>query len=81
MKVTIVSHEPAPPESADEIHRFSFWLDDGPGLPKNHFISLRTARVIVKNLVRDDAFTRMLRAIVDTDAADYDSLINTVYED
>jgi hypothetical protein len=81
MKVTIISHEQAPVASAEEIHRFSFLLDNGdvPAYVEN--ISLRTARVIVENLSDGNAFIRMLREIVAADPADYDKLVGREYPD
>lgn len=72
MKVTIVSHEDGPPSAADEFHRFRFETDDGACLSRSHWISLRTAKVILDNKPPDDALTKMLRAIVSTGSGDYD---------
>ncbi|WP_244808752.1 hypothetical protein [Caballeronia zhejiangensis] len=81
MKVTIVSHEPPPLGSAEDLHRFRFEAEDGSGLPRRHEITLRTARVIAENLDRRDSVTKMLRAIVSTERADYDGLISNTYID
>ncbi|SAK78764.1 hypothetical protein AWB76_05250 [Caballeronia temeraria] len=81
MKVIIVWHEPPPLGSAEELHRFRFEADDGFGPPRIHEITLRTARVIVGNLRRDDAVTKMLRSILSTQRADYDTLIRSTYTD
>jgi hypothetical protein len=82
MKATILSHE-AVPGGADssEVHRFTFILDDGQTLPRSRVISLRTARVLVTELTDADAFARMLREIVRTEPADYDSLPGQVFAD
>ena len=82
MKATILSHE-AVPSGADssEVHRFTFILDDGQTLPRSRVISLRTARVLVAELTDADAFVRMLREIVRTEPADYDSLPGQVFTD
>jgi chorismate mutase len=53
--------------------------NDGSSLPRSHVITLRTARVIVENLDRHDAVTKMLRSIVNTERADYDNLTSTTY--
>jgi hypothetical protein len=42
---------------------------------------LRTARVFVAELTDADAFVRMLREIVRTEPADYDSLPGQVFTD
>lgn len=81
MKATILSHEAAPAMSSAEIHRFKFSLDDGNSVPCSESISLRTARVIVENLVDGNAFIKMLQAIVAADPRDYDALIGQVYPD
>jgi len=82
MKATILSHE-AVPIGADssEVHRFTFVLDDGQTLPRSRVISLRTARVLVAELKDADAFVKMLREIVRTDAADFDSLPGQIFTD
>ncbi|WP_250474986.1 hypothetical protein [Caballeronia sp. GAFFF1] len=81
MKATILSNQPAPPDSLAEIHRFEFVLDDGTGTLVNERISLRTARVIVENLPDGNAFIKMLRSIVATETTGYDQLNNSVYLD
>lgn len=82
MKATILSHE-AVPIGADssEVHRFTFVLDDVQSLPRSRVISLRTARVLVAELKDADAFVKMLREIVRTDPADFDSLLGQVFTD
>ena len=82
MKATILSHE-AVPIGADssEVHRFTFVLDDGQTLPRSRVISLRTARVLVAELKDADAFVKMLREIVRTDSADFDSLPGQIFTD
>jgi hypothetical protein len=82
MKATILSHE-AVPIGADssEVHRFTFILDDGQTLPRSRVISLRTARGLVAELADADAFVRMLREIVRTEPADYDSSPGQVFTD
>jgi hypothetical protein len=82
MKATILSHE-AVPIGADssEVHRFTFVLDDGQTLPRSRVISLRTARVLVAELKDADAFVKMLREIVRTDPADFDSLPGQIFTD
>ena len=81
MKVTIVAHENAPPGAAGELHRFPFETADGTGLSRSHWISLRTAKVILDNKPPDDALTKMLRAIVSAGESDYDDLIGNTYTD
>ena len=49
--------------------------------PYTRTISLRTARVLVARLEDGDAFIGMLRAIVTTATADYDSLIGQRFHD
>jgi len=82
MQATILSHE-AVPIGADssEVHRFTFILDDGQTRPRSRVISLRTARVLVAELKDADAFVKMLREIVRTDPADFDSLLGQVFTD
>ncbi|WP_250479671.1 MULTISPECIES: hypothetical protein [unclassified Caballeronia] len=79
MRAIIISHEPSPPESPVEIHRFVFQIDTEFGDSSIQQISLRTARVIVDNLPGPGAFAKMLRAIVTTDRARYDSLLSRTF--
>jgi hypothetical protein len=64
-----------------EVHRFTFVLDDGQTLPRSRVISLRTARVLAVELKDADAFVKMLREIVRTDATDFDSLPGQIFTD
>ncbi|EKS72605.1 hypothetical protein BURK_004112 [Burkholderia sp. SJ98] len=79
MRAKIISHEPSPPDSSVEIHRFVFQLDSELGDSSIQQISLRTARVIVNELGGPGAFAKMLRAIVMTDGACYDGLLDRVF--
>lgn len=82
MKATIVSHSPVPNGESEQIYRFGFVLDAKRGDPPYaESVSLRTARVLVAHLENGNAFVEMLRAIVSTDAAEYDSLIGRTFED
>jgi hypothetical protein len=82
MKATILSHEDVPiGADSSEVHRFTFVLDDGQTLPRSRVISLRTARVLVAELKDADAFVKMLREIVRTDSADFDSLPGQIFTD
>lgn len=56
MKTTILGHEAAPPQSAAEIHRFRFELNDGAN-PHDEYVSLRTAQVLVAALDDGNAFS------------------------
>ena len=80
VKTTILGHEAAPPQSAAEIHRFRFELNDGAN-PHDEYVSLRTAQVLVAALDDGNAFLRMLQEIVRTDAKDYDRLIGLTFDD
>jgi hypothetical protein len=82
MKATILSHSQVPDEAHAEIHRFRFVLEhsfDSP--PYTDSISLRTARALVWRLDHDNPLMRMLRAIVEATAADYDSLVGRKFGD
>ena len=82
MKATIVSRAALVDGDSGEIHRFGFVLEDNGGMsPYTRTISLRTARVLVARLEDGHAFIGMLRAIVTTATADYDSLIGQRFHD
>jgi hypothetical protein len=71
-----------PDGESEQIHRFGFVLESESGPPPyKEAISLRTARVLVAHLEDGNAFVEMLRAIVATDAADYNSLIGRKFDD
>lgn len=81
MKATILSHHLVPDGAEAEIHRFMFCLEDGTTAPRVERISLRTARVLAATPGDGHAFMLMLREIVRTDPADYDSLIGRSFTD
>ena len=82
MKATIVSHSPVPDGEFEQIYRFGFVLESGGSAPPYaEAVSLRTARVLVNHLEDGNAFVAMLRTIVATDAASYDSLIGRTFDD
>jgi len=81
MKASIISHQPAPVDAEAEIYRFTFCLEDGATVPHAETISLRTARVLVAMLEDGNAFVRMLREIVRTEYADYDTLVGRSFTD
>jgi hypothetical protein len=82
MKATIVSHAPVPDGESEQIYRFGFLLEaEGDAPPYAESVSLRTARVLVAYLEDGNAFVEMLRAIVATDANNYDSLIGCKFDD
>jgi hypothetical protein len=82
MKTTILWHGPAAGAASGELHRFGFALEDVNGAPSyTGVISIRTAQVLVAELLSSDGFMSMLRAIVDTPEADYDALIGQQFHD
>jgi hypothetical protein len=81
MQATILAHEKPDETAAEEIHRFTFTLDDDYAGKLTDSISLRTARVIVANLGDGNAFIQMLREIVSAEPAQYDGLVGHVYVD
>jgi hypothetical protein len=82
MKAKILGHVAATGAASGEVHRFGFALEDVHGAPcYTGVITLRTARVLVAELVGSDGFMNMLRAIVETLPADYDSLIGQHFHD
>jgi hypothetical protein len=81
MKATILSHT-ALPAGNNEIHRFSFELDDGSNnAPIHESISLRTLRVIVSHLEDGNAFIAMLREIAKAHQRDYGKLVGMEFRD
>jgi hypothetical protein len=82
MKATILSHA-AIPDGPDqsELHRFGYCLDDGEHVPHVESVSLRTARMLVKELEDGNAFVKMLCLIVRTDPPSYDSIIGHSFSD
>jgi hypothetical protein len=82
MKATVLWHAPVAGAPSGEVHRFGFALEDAIGArPYSGVISLRTARVLVAELTGNDGFISMLRAIVETLPADYDTLIGQHFDD
>jgi hypothetical protein len=81
MQATILAHETPGDAASEEIHRFTFQVDDDDSGTLTDAISLRTARVIVEHLREANAFIRMLRVIVSASPADYNALIGRVYAD
>ncbi|MGX7006223.1 hypothetical protein [Caballeronia sp. KNU42] len=82
MKATIVSHAPVPDAESEQLYRFKFALEEESGAPPYaESVTLRTACVLVANLENDNAFVAMLRTILATDAAAYDSLIGRTFDD
>jgi hypothetical protein len=81
MQAKILAHEKPDEAAADEIHRFTFQLDDDYSGKLTDSISLRTARVIVANLGEGNAFIAMLREIVSAEPAQYDMLVGHIYLD
>ncbi|WP_158936988.1 hypothetical protein [Burkholderia sp. S171] len=82
MKATIVSHSPVLEGESEQIYLFGFVLESESGAPPyREAVSLRTARVLVAHLEDGNAFVEMLRVIVATDAANYNSLIGRKFDD
>jgi len=82
VKATILSHSPVPDGESEQIYRFGFVVEAENGAPPyTESVSLRTARVLVAHLEDGNAFVEMLRAIVATGAADYDSLVGRTFDD
>jgi hypothetical protein len=82
MKATIVSHSPVSDGESEQLYRFGFVLEAESGAPPYaESVTLRTARVLVAHLENGNAFVGMLKAIVATNAADYDSLIGHTFDD
>lgn len=81
VKASILSYYPVPDGAEVEVHRFMFCLEDGITIPHAETISLRTARVLVAKLDNGNAFVRMLREIVRTEPAQYDTLIGRSFTD
>ncbi|WP_061136521.1 hypothetical protein [Caballeronia fortuita] len=73
----IILHE-ADPELTDELHRFVFELVDENGARINS-ISLRTARVLARELAPTTAFMEMVVAIATADERTFDELIGRVF--
>jgi hypothetical protein len=80
MKTTILSHSRVP-AGHEELHRFSFQLEDGGAPPYVEMVSLRTAKVIVGHLEDGNAFIKMLREIVTTAPHAYNSLVGRTFRD
>jgi len=76
---TILAHEAVEPESG-ELHRFIFSISDELNTePVRNVVSLHTARVLARELIRDTAVAQMIVTIVGTDPADYDSLVGKAF--
>ncbi|WP_061162653.1 hypothetical protein [Caballeronia temeraria] len=74
----IILHEADPESSTDELHRFVFELVDENGA-RITSISLRTARVLARELAPTTAFMEMVVAIAAADGRTFDELIGRVF--
>lgn len=79
VKATIVSHKQAVDSPSAELHQFVFELGDAENAPIINTISLRTARVLARELVPTTAFSRMVAAIADAEKGSYDRLIGQTF--
>jgi len=80
MKITIISHDPLP-EGHVEVHRFTFQMLEEGKAPNVETVSVRTARVLAKQLETNNPFVDMLTMIGAAKCADYPSLVGRTFED
>lgn len=79
MKITITAHTAA--ESGDkESHCFHFLVEDDGTEARTDSITLRTARVFVRELANHTGLDAMMRKIVATSESEYGTLIGACFE-
>jgi hypothetical protein len=82
MKAIITSHHYAPIDGEPDPHpHFGFDLEEQLVVVRSDVITLRTARVLVLELHHNDAFIKMLVAIVHCHPNDYLLLVGQVFEE
>ncbi|SAK79435.1 hypothetical protein AWB79_05034 [Caballeronia hypogeia] len=79
MNATITSHQTAA-NGDPELHVFTFQVD-GDGVPRSQQVTVRTARVLARELDNRTALDALMRAIASAQPSDYDALVGTRYED
>jgi hypothetical protein len=80
MKITITAHTAA--ENGDkESHCFQFLVENGGTEARTDSITLRTARVLVRELANRTGLDAMMRKIVATPEAEFDALVGARFED
>lgn len=80
MNVTITAHDAAN-DGDNESHRFQFLVNVREGEFRTEMVTLRTARVMVRELGNYTGLDAMMRMIVSTPSAHYDSLIGARFDD
>ncbi|MDR5884225.1 hypothetical protein [Caballeronia sp. LZ032] len=75
---TILRHEKVDEAEEQELQRFFFLLRDDYAGETQGMISLRTARVLARELHASTAFMQMVVAITDADEAYYDALVGAL---
>lgn len=79
MTATITAHQTT--ASGDpELHIFTFQVD-GDGVSRSQQVTVRTARVLARELDNRTALDALMRAIASAEPGDYDALVGTGYED
>jgi hypothetical protein len=79
MKITIISHSVIREVGLPETYQFGFTIEGGDAASRSDFISVRTARVLVRELQDGTPFMGMLFAIVNADPSQYPALIGQVF--
>ncbi|WP_250504547.1 hypothetical protein [Caballeronia sp. AZ7_KS35] len=79
MIATIAAHQAAPNGNPD-LHFFTFDVDGG-GILRSHQVSVRTARVLARELASRTALDELMRAIVTAEPKTYDALVGRQFKD
>jgi hypothetical protein len=79
MRVTLTAHDAAA-DGDEESRQFHFLVDDD-GNRRTASVTLRTARILVRELANRTALDALLRSIVGTEPNKYDSLVGKRFAD
>jgi hypothetical protein len=79
MNATITAHQTAA-GGDPELHVFTFQVDSD-GVSRSQQVTVRTARVLARELNNRTALDALMRAVASAKPSDYGALVGTQYED
>jgi hypothetical protein len=81
MKLKIISHSTIREPGGYDTFRFGYTIEGGDVAPRSDYVSVRTARVLVRELGDGNPFMKMLFAIANAGVSDYEELVGRVFMD